>query len=54
MTFTSINKREFWRYWSGECYEKSYSKILMFSNNKAVEQLKICERNREYFQNDFH
>ena len=51
MTFTSIcvtfNKREFWRYLSGQSYEKSFSKSLMFSNNKAVEQVKICERNRE-------
>ena len=36
-----INKREFWRYLSGESYEKSYFKSLMFSNNKAVEQVKI-------------
>ena len=49
-----INKREFWRYLSGESYEKSYSKSLMFSNDKAVEQVKFCERNREQFQNDFH
>ena len=58
MTLTSIgliiHKREFWRYLSGESYEKSYSKRLMFSNNKAVEQVKIYERNREIFQNDFH
>ena len=51
MTLTSIgviiNKREFWHYLSGESYEKSYSKNLMFSNNKAVAQVKICERNRE-------
>ena len=51
MTLTSmgiiINKREFWRYLSGEIYEKSYSKMLMFSDNKAVEQVKICERNTE-------
>ena len=32
---------------SGESNEKSYSKSLMFSNNKAVEQVKICERSRE-------
>ena len=42
-----INKREFWRYLSGEIYEKSYSKSLMFSNNKAVEQGNIWERNGE-------
>ena len=51
MTLTSIgviiNKREFWRYLSGESYEKPYSKSLMFSSNKAIEQLKMCERNRE-------
>ena len=51
MTLTSIgliiNKREFWRYLLGESYEKSYSKRLMFSSNKAVEQVTICERNRE-------
>ena len=51
MTLTSvvliINKHEFRRYLSYESYEKSYSKSLMFSNNKAVEQVKIYERNRE-------
>ena len=51
MTLTSIGvisiKREFWRYLSGESYEKSYSKSLIFSNNKAVEEVKICDRNRE-------
>ena len=51
MALTSVgmicNKRECWRYLSGESYEKSYSKSLMFSNNNAVEQVKICERNRE-------
>ena len=34
-----INKHEFWRHLSGESYEKSYSKSLMLSNNKAVEQV---------------
>ena len=42
-----INKRECWRYLSGKSYEKSYSKSLIFSNNKAVEQVKIYERNWE-------
>ena len=42
-----INKRECWRYLSDESYEKSYSKSFMISNNKAVEQVKFCERNRE-------
>ena len=37
----------FWRHLSCESYEKSYSKSLMFSNNKAVEPVKFCERNRE-------
>ena len=40
MTLTSIDMiittRECWRYLSGESYEKSYSKSLMFGNNKAV------------------
>ena len=49
MTLTTIgvifNTRDFWRYLSGENYEKPNSKSL--SNNKAVEQVKICERNRE-------
>ena len=34
-------------HFSGESYEKSCSKSLMFSNNKAVEQVKIFEHNRE-------
>ena len=58
MTLTSIgvviNKREFRRYLSGESYKNSYSNSLMFSNNKAKEQVNFCERNRELFQNDFH
>ena len=58
MTLTSIgtiiNKRGYWRYLFVESYEKSYSKSLMFRSNKAVEQIKICEREREQFQNDFH
>ena len=45
MTLTSIvmiiSKRECCRYLSGESYESSYSKSLMFSNNKAVEQVKF-------------
>ena len=51
MTLTSIgmiiDKRECWHYLSGESYEKSYYKSLMFSNNKAVEQIKNYECNRE-------
>ena len=42
-----INKREFWRYLSGESYEKSYCKCLMFSNDKAVAQVEFYERKRE-------
>ena len=47
MTLTStgviFNKREFGRYLSGESYEKSNSKRLMFSNNKAVELIKFSQ-----------
>ena len=51
MTLMSIGviftKFEFWRYLSAESYEKSYSKSLIFRNNKAVEQVKNCKRNGE-------
>ena len=42
-----FNKREFWRYLSGESNEKSNTKSLMFSSNKAIEQVNIYEHNRE-------
>ena len=47
MTLTSVGMIINKRYLSSESYEKSYPKSLMFSNNKAVEQVKIYERNRK-------